>query len=64
MRQRDSPENAKEFIVTSPHVTPHPIVSRLESRTLNSQREPEKKPSRPQDVREPIKHREMPRNVM
>ena len=43
MRQHDSRENVKEFIVTSPHVTPHPIVSRLETRTLNSRCEPKKR---------------------
>ena len=26
-RQRDSRENVKEFVMTSPHVMPHPIVS-------------------------------------
>ena len=35
-RQRDSRDNVKEFIVTSPHITPRPIISRLELRTLNS----------------------------
>ena len=29
MYQHDSFENMKEFIVTSPHVMPHPIVSRI-----------------------------------
>ena len=29
MSQHDSQENAKEFIVTSPHVMPCPIVSRI-----------------------------------
>ena len=28
-RQRDSRENAKEFIMMSPHVMPRPIVSRI-----------------------------------
>ena len=28
-RQCDSRENVKEFIVTSPHVMPHPIISRI-----------------------------------
>ena len=27
MRQRDSHENTKEFVVTSPYAMPHPIVS-------------------------------------
>ena len=39
-RQHDSRENVKEFIVTSPHIMPRPIVSRLETRTLNSRCEP------------------------
>ena len=29
MRQRDSRENAKEFVVMSPHVMPRPIVSQI-----------------------------------
>ena len=29
--ERDSPENAKEFVIMSPHVMPHPIVSRVTS---------------------------------
>ena len=27
--QRDSCENMKEFVLTSPHVMPHPIVSQI-----------------------------------
>ena len=29
MHQRDSGENAKEFVVMSPHVMPHPIISQI-----------------------------------
>ena len=38
MSQHDSQENAKEFIVTSPHVMPCPIVQYHESRmqTMNA----------------------------
>ena len=29
MHQRDSYENMKEFVMTSPHVMPHPIISQI-----------------------------------
>ena len=62
MRQRDSRENAKELIMTSPHVMPRPIVSRI----ANASREREcehvtrtlKRTRLPQDVRDPIQQRE------
>ena len=38
-RQQDSRENVKEFIMTSPHVMPRPIVSRI----ANANRERERK---------------------
>ena len=41
MRQRDSHENMKEFIMTSPHIMPHPIVSRIMNMNLKHEREPE-----------------------
>ena len=37
MRQRDSRENPKEFVVTSLHVMPHPMVSRITN--VNHERE-------------------------
>ena len=33
-RQHDSRENAKDFVVTSPHLMPHPIVSRIANANL------------------------------
>ena len=44
MRQRESCENAKEFVVTSPHVLPHPIISRIVN--VNPKREREHDTSR------------------
>ena len=41
MYQQDSHENVKEFIVMSPHVMPHPIMSRIVN--ANSEHEPEPK---------------------
>ena len=41
MRQRDSPESVKEFIVMSPHVMPHPIVSRIMNVNHECECEPE-----------------------
>ena len=61
-RQHDSRENVKEFIVTSPHVMPRPIISRIAN--ANRARECEhitrtlKRTQLPQDVREPIQQRE------
>ena len=62
MRQHDSRESVKEFIVTSSHVMPRPIVSRI----VNANREREcehvtrtlKRTRLPQDVRDPIQQRE------
>ena len=34
MRQCDSCENAKEFVMRSPHVMPHPIVSQIANANL------------------------------
>ena len=39
MRQQDSRENAKEFIVTSPHVMARPIVSRITNANHERERE-------------------------
>ena len=36
MYQRDSHENVKEFIVTSPHIMPRPIVSQNVNANLKS----------------------------
>ena len=41
MRQRDLRENAKEFIVTSPHIMPRPIVSRIANANPKREREHE-----------------------
>ena len=60
-RRRDSSKNAKEFIVTSPHVMPRPIVSRIAN--ANREREREhvtrtlKRTRQPQDVRNPVQQR-------
>ena len=40
-RQCYSRENAKEFVVTSPHVMPHPIVSRITNANPKREREHE-----------------------
>ena len=54
--------NVKEFIVTSPHVMPRPIVSRIAN--ANREREREhvtrtlKRTRLPEDVRDPIQQRE------
>ena len=37
--QCDSCENVKEFVVTSPHVMPHPIVSRIANANPKSEHE-------------------------
>ena len=34
MRQCDSRENVKDFVVMSPHVMPHPIISRIVNANL------------------------------
>ena len=39
--QRDSHENVKEFVVTSPHIMPHPIVSGITNANLKCEHEPE-----------------------
>ena len=41
MRQHDSHENMKEFVMTSPHVMPHPIVSRIVNADPNCEPKPE-----------------------
>ena len=41
MCQCDSHENMKEFIVMSPHVMPHPIVSQIVNTNPKCEREPE-----------------------
>ena len=41
MYQRDSCENVKEFVVTSPHVMPHPIVSRIVNVNCKYEHKPE-----------------------
>ena len=62
MRQHDSRENVKEFIVTSPHIMPRPIVSRIAN--ANREREREhitrtlKRTRLPQDVRDPTQQHE------
>ena len=62
MRQHDSRESVKEFIVTSSHIMPRPIVSRIAN--ANREREREhvtrtlKRTRLPQDVRDPIQQRE------
>ena len=58
--QHDSHENAKEFTVTSPHVMPCPIVSRISNATLKCECEHVtrtlKQTRQPPDAREPMKH--------
>ena len=67
MRQRDSRENTKEFVVTSPHVMPRPIVSRIVNANPKCEREHVmrtlKQTRLPQDVREPTKHHDTSRYV-
>ena len=41
MYQHDSHENMKEFIVTSPHVMPHPIISQIVNANVKHECEPE-----------------------
>ena len=41
MRQHDSCENVKEFVMTSPHVMPCPIVSQIANANLECECEPE-----------------------
>ena len=36
----ESCENVKEFVVTSPHVMPHPIVSQIANAHPKHEREP------------------------
>ena len=39
MCQCDSRENVKEFVMTSPHVMPHPIVSQITNANLKHELE-------------------------
>ena len=41
MHQHDSHENVKEFIMMSPHVMPHPIVSQITNVNPKCEHEPE-----------------------
>ena len=41
MYHRDSCENAKEFIVMSPYIRPHPIISQIMNVNLKHERKPE-----------------------
>ena len=41
MYQHDFCENAKEFIVMSPHVMPHPIISQTTNTNPKHEDEPE-----------------------
>ena len=65
MYQRDSHENVKEFL--SPHVMPHPIVSRITNMNLKCEHEPEmqmlKQMRLLRDVRKPMKHHNTSRHV-
>ena len=39
--QCDSNENLKEFVMMSPHVMPHPIISRIANAKYEHEHEPE-----------------------
>ena len=41
MDQHDSHENAKEFVMTSPHIMPCPIVSQIANTNNEHECEPE-----------------------
>ena len=41
MYQHDSRENMKEFVVTSPHIIPRPIVSQIMNANHEHEPEPE-----------------------
>ena len=63
MRQCYSRENVKEFVLTSPHLMPCPIVSRIANANQKHEREHEtqtqKQTRLSQDVCEPMKHHDM-----
>ena len=40
MRQCDSCENVKEFVVMSPHIMPRPILSQIANANYEREREP------------------------
>ena len=64
MRQHDSCENVKEFIMTSPHIMPRPIVSQIANANREHECEREhvtrtlKRMRLPQDIRDQIQQRE------
>ena len=41
MYECDSHENVKEFVMTSPHIMPHPIISRIANANLKCEHKPE-----------------------
>ena len=41
MRQRDSHENVKEFVMTSLHIMPRPFVSQIMNANLKHEDKPE-----------------------
>ena len=67
MYQCDSHENVKEFVMMSPHVMLHPIVSRITNMNLKCEHEPEmqmlKQMRLLRDVHEPMKHHDTSRHV-